>query len=162
MQLGQRLLAPYSVVHFEAKRSFRKTVYRFWQMSISLNDKSFKICSSALHDKPCLTKRSFISSAICHYEWRILARSLRTANSNLVSATNGECCHTLVPQALCSIEFLAHVTFTCIGWMLSYPLKEFLILSLHQVETAPAPQVRVPATMACERWVLKVRFTRSG
>jgi len=58
-----------------------------------------------------------------------LASLLRAGNSNLWSRHHWECRYTLVlvPQALCSIEFLAHVTFTCIGSAFSYPYKEFLI-----------------------------------
>jgi len=40
--------------------------------------------------------------------------------------TTGESCYALVPQALCSIKFLTHVTFICIGSSLSYPTRNVL------------------------------------
>jgi len=43
-----------------------------------------------------------------------LARSLEAGNSNLWSHHRWKFLYTLALQALCSIEFLAHVTFTCI------------------------------------------------
>ena len=42
-------------------------------------------------------------------------------------ANTGECRYTLVPQAFCSVEFLAHITFTFIETTFSYPHKQFLI-----------------------------------
>jgi len=53
-----------------------------------------------------------------------LARSLRSGNSKLWSrCATRECRYTLLPQALLSIGFLAHTTFTCIGSTFRYPHK---------------------------------------
>ena len=42
-------------------------------------------------------------------------------------ATTAKCCYTLVPQALCNIEFLTHVYFTCIRLSFSNPHTNFFI-----------------------------------
>jgi len=70
--------------------------------------------------------------------------------------------YTLVLQGLCNIEFLVHVTVTCIGSTFSYSQKGFLILCLpphtkfnlglpcmhSPVGSTPASQVWIPATSA--------------
>jgi len=81
------------------------------------------------------TKRSFTCTASRHHAKRIsvhLTRSLSAGHSNLSQiicglVNTGECHYTLVPQALCSIEFLARVTFTYIETTFGYPQKQFLI-----------------------------------
>jgi len=84
-----------------------------------------------------------------------LARSLRAPICGHV--TTAECRYTLVLQALCSIEFLAHATFTCTGSTFSNLHKNFLSRTRsdpHQVQPAHkrislrvhASQFRVPAT----------------
>jgi len=84
-----------------------------------------------------------------------LARSLRAPICGHV--TTAECRYTLALQALCSIEFLAHATFTCTGSTFSNLHKNFLSRTRsdpHQVQPAHkrislrvhASQFRVPAT----------------
>jgi len=52
-------------------------------------------------------------------------------------ATAAEYLYILVPQVLSNIEFLAHVSFTCIKSTFTYPRKEFLT----QRQTRPAPSL---------------------
>jgi len=69
----------------------------------------------------------------------LLARSLRSGNSICGLATTGECQYTFVPHALCSIEFLAHVTFTCFEATFSDLHIEILISCLPHTKFNPCP-----------------------
>ena len=77
-------------------------------------------------------------AALVAVTWNVfLARSLRSRNSDLWSRHHWSMSlHTLIPQALCSIEFLAHVIFTCTASKFNYLQKEFNIPR----PTWPAPE----------------------
>jgi len=65
-----------------------------------------------------------------------LARSLRAPICGHV--TTAECRYTLVLQALCSIEFLAHVTFTSIG-QIQLPAQFIFIPREPRTKFSPCP-----------------------
>jgi len=54
-------------------------------------------------------------------------------------ATTGECRWTFVPEALCSVEFFAHVTFQCIESTFSFLHKELFTPYPHRTAFNPRP-----------------------
>jgi len=76
---------------------------------------------------PAILKTHSLAASVAIRQ-NVFATSLRDGNSSLWSRHYGrmllQICTT---SSLCSIEFLAHVTVTCIGPTFSYLRKEFLI-----------------------------------
>ena len=112
---------------------------------------------SAIQDMPIHTKHSFIRSAGCHHAEHIPCKITSSWKLPSVVKQPLENVATLfLPQAVCSIEFLAHVAFTCIGSTFSCPHKQFLIprapayIALRV--TAPTLPMRVPATRPAQEY----------
>ena len=90
------------------------------------------------------TKQSFTSSASCHHAIRISCKITESWKLQSVVSPPLANIATIVPQALCNIEFLAHVTFTCIGSTFSYPHKELLIPTPPRTSTHTSVGTRNP------------------
>ena len=75
---------------------------------------------------PAILKTHSLAASVAIRQ-NVFASSLRDGNSSLWSRHHGRMLLQICTSSLCSIEFLAHVTVTCIGPTFSYLRKEFLI-----------------------------------
>jgi len=110
------------MVHYKANRS--PALRALLKKSMLFTDEVFKF-ALVLFTMTIHTKHSLFSSASYHHTKQnmYLARSLRFGNSICGLTTAEECHYMFVSQVLCSIKFLAHVTFICIESTFSYPYK---------------------------------------
>jgi len=104
------------------------------------------------------TKHSFNSSAMLPWRSTHFSQVHWELDTTICGLVTTECRYTLLPQALCSIEFLAHVTFTCIGPIFSYPHKKLFISSLTRPGTSSSKVARRPwAPMTFLEFAIKSR-----
>ena len=114
----------YSVVHFKAKEAHCEvkmqnplvSLERFLALiallikSMPFIDEHFNFALLPFTTCPAIPKTRSLAALVAITQNVFLARSLWSGNSNLWFCHHGECCYTLVPQALCSIELLDQVS----------------------------------------------------
>jgi len=99
--------------------------HKFWTRNArperqSKSKELFKFALLLLMIWPSIVSTHSLAVLVVITQNVFLAKSMRSGNSNPWSH------HHFVPQAFCSIEFLACVTFTCTEPLFSYPHKYFL------------------------------------
>jgi len=143
------------MVHYKANRS--PALRALLKKSMLFTDEVFKF-ALVLFTMTIHTKHSLFSSASYHHTKQnmYLARSLRFGNSICGLTTAEECHYMFVSQVLCSIKFLAHVTFILHRVNIQLPVQKCLIQSCYAPSSTdptpacialrvPAPQMQVPA-----------------
>jgi len=92
--------------------AFKALLKKSW----SFAEEHFKFALLQFTTCPAILSTRLLVAVIAINQNVFLARSLRAGNINLWSR-----------YPLCSIEFLAHLTFTCTGWQVNIQLPSQII-----------------------------------